>query len=123
MSASPAIDWSLCLKLALNKEDIAREMLDRIVASLPQEKQGLQQAYQQQDHDNLCKLAHKLHGACCYSGLPSLKIAAKNLEIAITNKVVHEYENLYHQLIAAIDNVVVAYDENGIPSANSEQFD
>jgi len=123
MSASPAIDWSLCLKLALNKEDIAREMLDRIVASLPQEKVQLTQAYQKHAYDELCKLAHRLHGACCYSGLPSLKIAAKNLEVAITNKVVHEYENLYHQLITAIDDVIIAYEENTIPSANSEHFD
>ena len=66
------IDWSLALKRAGNKEELAKEMLKGLVQSLPETKVNISEALTSQDLEQLKVLIHKLNGACCYSGVPSL---------------------------------------------------
>lgn len=77
------IDWELCKKLAGNKEDLAYEMLDMLINGLPNDIKLIKAAYANKDLIDLREHVHKLHGACCYVGVPKLKAIAKELEDAI----------------------------------------
>ena len=47
---------------------------------LAQLQQALQQALQDDNAQQVLQLVHKLHGACCYTGVPRLKSLAELLE-------------------------------------------
>ena len=81
-STSMAIDWSLALKQAAGKEDLAKEMLQLLVNYLPDVIQVVNQAQQDDQYslDNLLHHIHKLHGSSSYSGTPSLKNICATLE-------------------------------------------
>lgn len=81
-STSMVIDWSLALKQAAGKEDLAKEMLQLLVNYLPDVIQVVNQAQQDDQYalDDLLHHIHKLHGSCSYSGTPSLKSICATLE-------------------------------------------
>lgn len=77
------IDWQLALKQAANKPDLAREMLQMLVDTIPDNMQQIEQAVNANDHQQLQHLIHKLNGACCYTGVPRLNKLANEIESAL----------------------------------------
>ena len=55
-------------------------MLQMLLDSIAPNRQALQQALQNDDSQQVLQLIHKLHGACCYTGVPRLKALAELLE-------------------------------------------
>lgn len=99
----PVIDWELGQKLAGNNLQRAQEMLSELLDHLPGHVDSIQAAYQQQDRLALKEAVHHLHGALCYCGTPSLKEAARNLEIAIIKEHVNIdllFQNLMQEITA-----------------------
>lgn len=78
-----SIDWPMCVELAGNKIDLAKDMLSMLIDSLPVDKANIKQAYNSKDMKQLREHVHRLHGACCYVGVPRLKSIARDLENAI----------------------------------------
>ncbi|WP_372627151.1 two-component sensor histidine kinase BarA [Arsukibacterium sp.] len=78
--ANKLIDWQVGLQRAGGKPELAKEMLQMLLTSLPQTQQGLDAAIAANDSEQLLQLIHKLHGACCYIGVPALKNLAETLE-------------------------------------------
>lgn len=76
----PLIDWDTALQRAAGKQDLAQEMLQLLVQSLPQAEQQIEQALADNDQQLLLHALHKLHGACCYTGVPRLKNLLEALE-------------------------------------------
>ena len=87
----PIIDWDLGIKLANNKKDLAEEILDLLIKTLPEEFSQIKNAYENKNYTDLLKTLHKLHGAVCYCGVPRLKEAITILETALKQK---EYSNI-----------------------------
>jgi two-component system sensor histidine kinase BarA len=81
----PIIDLELGKKLAGNNQKIAEEMMILFLKELPGTFHAMQKVYQEQKFNELKRLAHKLHGALCYCGLPRLKSATAALECALDN--------------------------------------
>ena len=61
------------LRLAAGKQDLAREMLDMLLLSLPTERTRIAQAAESRDQEELLEAVHKLHGATRYCGVPELR--------------------------------------------------
>ncbi len=105
------IDWQLCIKLAANKHDLAKEMLEMLIRALPDDKARIQQSYNSLDWQELREHVHKLHGACCYVGVPKLKAFTKELEDAIAilsmDKIKHYVDELNREI-----NAILAYYEH-----------
>jgi two-component system, NarL family, sensor histidine kinase BarA len=103
------IDWPLCLELAAGKEAVAKEILQAFLVELDTSEQAIQAAFAAEDFAELKHQVHRLHGACCYCGVPPLKLAAKTLEASLN---AHEASELileqYQQLIAEIESVKTA---------------
>ena len=76
----PIIDWQLGIKLAGNKADVARELLDLFMSTLQKDMQTLRQLDEEKNTMALYQQVHKLHGALCYCGLPRLKMIVAQLE-------------------------------------------
>mgnify|MGYP003137674897 FL=1 len=74
------IDWQMSLQRAGGKPGLAKDMLQMLLTSLPQTQQALNVAIAANDNEQLLQLIHKLHGACCYTGVPALKNLAETLE-------------------------------------------
>ena len=76
----PGVEWSVCLELTGNNEQLAVDLLTMFTNSLPDEMQILKTAFSNSDYETLRTQAHKMHGALCYCGIPSLKIDMLELE-------------------------------------------
>ncbi|MDP3704782.1 MAG: ATP-binding protein [Legionellaceae bacterium] len=107
---NPAINWSLCVKKASGNHDLAVEFLAGFVEELQLNRIEFLELYQQNDRIELERIAHKLHGACCFCGVSTLQSHVANLE----NRVLHvrhvdELHDVFLKLIEEIDAVLTEY--------------
>jgi len=77
------IDQELGRQLVGNNINLANELLTDFIGELPNLLTQINTAHKQEDHIALQDSVHKLHGACCYCGVPRLKEVAAYLETAL----------------------------------------
>lgn len=107
---SPPIDWDLCLKKLSGNTLLAQDFLTRFIEELIENRKELLQLKRQPDLSLIEKAAHKLHGACCFCGVPLLQACVKTLEIQAKQvNHLHDLEDTWIQLFDAIDAVIEAY--------------
>jgi two-component system sensor histidine kinase BarA len=83
MNHNKVLDWSLAKQRANHNEDLAKELFGLLIKELPQHQRDLIQAAQNKDLDTLKTITHKIHGACCYCGVPALHNDVAKLETAL----------------------------------------
>jgi two-component system sensor histidine kinase BarA len=66
-----AIDWTLCLQKVAGNEALAKEFLELFVEELSLNKTQFWDLFKAKDTQGLAFLAHKLHGAACFCGVPT----------------------------------------------------
>ncbi|OOE94201.1 two-component sensor histidine kinase BarA [Salinivibrio sp. AR647] len=75
------LDWQRALNQAAGKADLAKEMLEMLLASFTSVKKVVASALAgESETDSLWQAIHKLHGSCAYSGVPQLKSLCHELE-------------------------------------------
>jgi Signal transduction histidine kinase len=74
------INIQLSLELAKNKPDLARDMLNMLLDSLPVTRTNIETYLSEGNHKELQEAIHKLHGGCCYCGVPRLKKYSAELD-------------------------------------------
>jgi len=82
----PDIDLVEGLKLAGNKRDLAKDLLAQFIAHLPVARNKINHLYTQKNLNELLNEVHKLHGACCYCGVPRLKHVVATLETELNKQ-------------------------------------
>ena len=70
----------------MGKVALAIDMLQMLIDSIPQNISAIETAVSSQDSEELLRVIHKLHGACCYTGVPQLKELAHSIETALKQK-------------------------------------
>jgi two-component system sensor histidine kinase BarA len=101
------IDWPLALKRTGNRADLAKDMLEGLVKSLPSTKQEVFDALTCQDLGQIKTLIHKLNGACCYTGVPSLGKISQHIEIQLKlNYSLDDLEPDFFEFFEHLDNVL-----------------
>jgi len=108
---NPAINWALCVERASGNHALAVEFLAGFVDELKLNRVEFLELYQHNDRVNLEKVAHKLHGACCFCGVSRLQSHVANLE----NRVLHvqhvdELQDIFLKLIEEMDAVLTEYE-------------
>lgn len=83
LRSATLIDWNECLTLAAGKADLARDMLDMLLGSLGVQRDKMENSMRTGNLPALLAETHYLHGATRYCGVPSLREAACQLEIAL----------------------------------------
>lgn len=108
--ANHAIDWELCLQRASGKKDLAKAFLEGFIEELKSNRGELMQFMQNKDLAALENAAHKLHGACCYCGVPDLQKKTARLErLSIERENSAEFQEAFAELIQSIDAVLDDY--------------
>ncbi|MCB1644271.1 MAG: response regulator [Pseudomonadales bacterium] len=95
-------DEKLALKLANNKPSLAFDMLSMFMASLPEDQQTMNNAYEQMDTVRFADTVHKINGATRYCGLPELQDTISQLEEYIKKKQHHRIAPALADVNAAI---------------------
>ena len=109
------IDFDLSLNLANQNKDLADELLQMLINDLPNTKDESIKLMDKQELENLKHVVHKLHGSCCYCGVPKLKQATNILESSLNklennNQLADKHiSNLFKDYINNIDLVIKAY--------------
>ena len=108
---STAINWPLCLQKLSGNQALAREFLARFVAELQNDRQIFLRLMNEKNTEELGKAAHKLHGACCFCGVPNLQRTVAYLE-HLTQKAssVDDLQSACDELIQSIDDVLLEYE-------------
>ncbi|MGY3895997.1 two-component sensor histidine kinase BarA [Aeromonas enterica] len=105
--ADQQIDWSLAVRQAAGKLDLAKEMLTMLMASFDEVDPVLEAALagQVEDAEVLAQL-HRLNGGCAYSGVPGLQRLLSQLEQQLRDGVpVNELEPELLELQDAMEQV------------------
>lgn len=74
------VDINLCLTLSHGKPALAAEILTLLLDDLPLNRTEINLAIDESRFVDVLDLIHKLHGACCYCGVPALKTICKKME-------------------------------------------
>jgi two-component system, NarL family, sensor histidine kinase BarA len=106
------VDISECLKLTKNRPQLATDMLNMLLEALPNQKQDLYNAWEQDDLNEVSTITHTLKGACCYTGTPILKQRVIELELKLENASPCQTE--FSALINAIDGLLAWRDEHDL---------
>jgi len=110
------IDIQMCLNLAGNKPDLARDMLTMLIEGLPETLKLIDDAVQNQDHDQLEEVVHKLRGGAKCTGAPKLADVASRLDQLLFKKQHEEMYPVLSTLIEAIEELINWSEEYDIDS-------
>ncbi|MGL5335813.1 MAG: response regulator, partial [Enterovibrio sp.] len=106
-----SLDWQQALRLACNKEDLAKELLELLVDSFAPIQQQINDALQEKPVD-LTAVIHKFHGSCAYCGVPRLAALCFEIETALKQGVPTRYlEPELYELLDEMRNVQKEADE------------
>lgn len=104
-----AIDWEECVSLMSGKSNVAKEMLDKFIECLKEDKKSLELAKKDNHYDTLLAISHRLYGASCYIGIPKLRMALKQLELLLHQKQYKFIDLVYQNLLEEINAVLYHY--------------
>ncbi len=77
------LNWELCLTQASQKQELALEMLKMLNNSMPETISDIDEALEAHDDNAMLATIHKLHGACCYCGVPTTQKLCQQIESAL----------------------------------------
>ncbi|KTD25816.1 two-component system sensor histidine kinase LetS [Legionella maceachernii] len=111
-SKAPAIDWQLCVQKVSGNQALAEEFLARFVDELHKNREEFLQLLRNKDIKGLESAAHKLHGACCFCGVPHLQTQVIQLEKQAKHaKTIEELKPAFTELIKSIDEVIDEFND------------
>ena len=109
-SALPAFDLDLALENAGDRLDLAKELFDLLLASLPSDLDAINAA--SSNSNELKRAVHKLHGAVRYCGVPRLAKAIQRLELALKHGKESEIQPLLNLLNGEVTALNTWYHNN-----------
>jgi two-component system sensor histidine kinase BarA len=104
LTDNQAINWSMCVELVSGKKQLALDFLNEFVKELEKDKETFLNQFKANDFKALSASLHKLHGACCFCGVPSLKEQVKKCELKAQSKQLEQVD--FNHLIKLINNVI-----------------
>jgi two-component system sensor histidine kinase BarA len=106
-----AIDWQLCVQKVSGNQTLAEEFLAKFIEELHKNREEFIQLMHNQDIKALGETAHKLHGACCFCGVPVLQKKVMQLEsLAVKASKIGDLSGAFAELIQSIDAVINEYE-------------
>jgi two-component system sensor histidine kinase BarA len=112
------IDWELGKKLAGNRLELAIEFLEKLTETLPEEKLKINAAVLEKNWETLRDISHRLHGACAYCGVPILKAAVHDLEVATDSKTLTTITPCLEAFNQAVDAVLTLMKSEALNKRN-----
>jgi two-component system sensor histidine kinase BarA len=85
------------------------EMIELLVKTLPTDFSEIKRLKDSNDHPELLKQVHRLHGAVCYCDVPPLRKAIYAFETALKQNNLDEVPTLFSAFETEIDKVIKQY--------------
>jgi two-component system sensor histidine kinase BarA len=79
------IDWQQCLNKASNDAETAKAIITMFINDLNEAFPKIQQAWEEENYDELRAHIHKLYGGSCYTGIPKMTDVLEQLEANLKN--------------------------------------
>lgn len=111
-----SFDWHLALKRANGNSNAAQDVFAQFIVQLPALVEDIEDYRQHRDFSQLLAVVHKLHGACCYTGVPLLHSYCAATESLLKRQQQGE------SLIAASKLIDEAYKLLTLSQSNKWQF-
>lgn len=109
--ATKSIDWPGLLKLTNNRPTLAHELLTMFAAELPILLTAINDAFKNSDFVAMKEQVHKLHGSCCYTGVPRMKLLTQQLEVLLHGRNHTVIETVLKQLNQETQRVLTSIRE------------
>ena len=77
---------------------------------LPEDKAAIEHALSNKNWEQLGDIIHKLHGACCYCGVPALKAASQKAERLIKAGNTKQTHAAVEALLSVMEATINEYD-------------
>lgn len=107
----PAIDWQLCVQKVSGNQELAEEFLSQFIIELHKNREEFIELMHRQEIKKIGAAAHKLHGACCFTGVPILQKKVVQVEkLAAQSVSINELTLPFAELIQSIDAVINEYE-------------
>ena len=103
--APESIDWELALQRSYGNTDSALSFLDTFVERLPDHTDEIEMGWVQQRVDIVLASIHKLHGACCYTGVPRLQECCNEAESRLKTGSLESNSKTLSTLLLEIEQV------------------
>ena len=123
-----AIDWQMCLQKVSGNQVLAKDYLTAFVIELRINRQEFIQLNAEHSLTRLAEAAHKLYGACCFSGVPQLQnqllYLEKQIQITKNDPIPDSQDvitSIVNELIHQIDRVIQAFDQL-YPSKENQSY-
>ena len=107
-----AINWSLCVEKSSGNPQLAKEFLTELVSGLSNNRKELLTLFAANDCDNLEKLVHYIHGACCFCGVARLQLHLSKLENKLRKT--GQAEDVQQEFTAVIQEIDAVLTESGL---------
>lgn len=108
------MDLSEALQLSNGKHDLAKDMLNMLIKDIETEKQQLKALHKNKQWEELQELVHRIHGGCCYCGVPNLKLCSAQLDKALQQGRTNDTDDLMINLMSAVDALLEWQEEHDL---------
>lgn len=98
------LNWELCLTQANQKTDLALDMLKMLVVSLPSTTEHIKRALEELNQKSMLSSVHKLHGACCYCGVPTTQKLCQAIESSLKHGAA--VEDVEPEILELLDELI-----------------
>lgn len=99
----PTVDLQLSLNLTNNNAGLAADMLSMLIETLPDVSKKATALYEDKQFTELQEVIHKLHGGCCYCGVPKLKAISERIDKNLQKQSLNSLANDMHLLKSEIN--------------------
>jgi two-component system sensor histidine kinase BarA len=117
INKNKVIDINEGLRLAGNKADLADEMLEMLVKSLPKDLEEAEKLFKEENNETLLEKVHYIHGACRYCGAPLLRKSTMELETLLKSGDLQqaELEQRFEKLKSDAEDLIEVYQKSDKP--------
>lgn len=101
-----SLDWKLALSRANNNKADALAFFDSFIESLQVHAVEIEQGWQEQRKDAVLASIHKLHGACCYTGVPRLQAYCYKAEQVLKSESLDKHSMTVSHILFEIEQLI-----------------
>jgi two-component system sensor histidine kinase BarA len=100
------IDWDMALELCYNDKEGAIDYLDSFIERLHIHANEIESGWGSQQVEVVSASIHKLHGACCYTGVPRLESYCSKAHIALKEGDFQDHAQTISKLLLEIEALI-----------------
>lgn len=100
------VDYAEAIEKAGGNVELAKELFGMLLQELPAVREQLKLAIEEENQQAMWDHAHKLFGSTAYCGVPQLRNAASEMEVAIKGEELSLIKARFTSLNEAIEDLV-----------------